>query len=42
MLEITGLRKAYRGREVLRGVDLEAAPGQVDASEDFAPSVRLA
>lgn len=29
MLEITGLRKAYRGREVLRGVDLEAAPGQV-------------
>jgi ABC-2 type transport system ATP-binding protein len=29
MLEITGLRKAYRGREVLRGVDLSAAPGQV-------------
>jgi ABC-2 type transport system ATP-binding protein len=29
MLEITGLRKAYRRREVLRGADLSAAPGQV-------------
>jgi len=29
MLEITGLHKAYRGRAVLRGVDLSAARGQV-------------
>src|SRR5690349_816548 len=29
MLEITGLRKAYQGREILRGVDLSAAPGQI-------------
>jgi ABC-2 type transport system ATP-binding protein len=29
MLEITGLRKSYRERPVLRGVDLRVAPGQV-------------
>lgn len=29
MLGITALRKAYQGREVLRGGDLAAAPGQV-------------
>lgn len=29
MLVATGLRKSYRGQEVLHGVDLEVAPGQV-------------
>ena len=29
MLEITGLRKAYGEHEVLRGVDLQAAPGEI-------------
>ncbi|MFL1430578.1 MULTISPECIES: ABC transporter ATP-binding protein [unclassified Nocardiopsis] len=29
MLEITGLRKAYGGHEVLKGVDLSVGPGQV-------------